>query len=116
MSHLSKETVTVVTGKRQGAKRAVEAESKASAVETSAARTSPVATSSVTTSAIGIANSSQDPRSEWALTEPSDKDMGLVRLTLDKGVKTTAIGQLYGLDFEIEGEGFSVRVFFDHYN
>lgn len=53
---------------------------------------------------------------EWAVTEPTDKDMGLVRLTLDKGVKTTVIGQLYGLDFEIEGDGFSVRVFFDNYN
>lgn len=48
--------------------------------------------------------------------EPTDKGMGLVRLTLDKGVKTTAIGQLYGLDFEIDGKGFVVRVFFDNYN
>lgn len=53
---------------------------------------------------------------EWAVVEPTEKDMGLVRLTLDKGVKTTAIGQLYGLDFEIEHDGFSVRVFFDNYN
>ncbi len=36
---------------------------------------------------------------------PTTKEMGLVRLTLDRGVKTTAIGQLYGLDFEIEGKG-----------
>ena len=57
-----------------------------------------------------------DTVNEWAVVEPTEKDMGLVRLTLDKGVKTTAIGQLYGLDFEIEGDGFSVRVFFDHYN
>ena len=56
------------------------------------------------------------PPAEWELTEPTEKGMGLIRLTLDKGVKTTAIGQLYGLDFEIEGTGFSVRVFFDYYN
>lgn len=54
--------------------------------------------------------------SEWAPVEPTDKGMGLTRLTLDKGVKTTAIGQLYGLDFEIDGKGFVVRVFFDKYN
>jgi putative beta-lysine N-acetyltransferase len=54
--------------------------------------------------------------SEWARTEPSDKSMGLVKLTLDKGVRTTAIGQLYGLDFEIDGDGYSVRLFFDNYN
>ncbi len=54
--------------------------------------------------------------SEWSPVEPTDKGMGLARLTLDRGVKTTAIGQLYGLDFEIEGKGFSVRVFFDKYN
>lgn len=54
--------------------------------------------------------------SEWEAVEPTTKDMGLVRLTLDRGVKTTVIGQLYGLDFEIDGSGFSVRVFFDNYN
>ncbi|TVR01720.1 MAG: putative beta-lysine N-acetyltransferase [Deltaproteobacteria bacterium] len=53
---------------------------------------------------------------EWASTQPSKKGMGLVRLTLDRGVKTTAIGQLYGLDFEIEGAGYEVKLFFDHYN
>lgn len=59
---------------------------------------------------------SQGQPTEWAATEPTDKDMGLVRLTLDKGVKTTVIGQLYGLDFEIDGDNFTLRVFFDHYN
>ena len=56
------------------------------------------------------------PQPEWAPVQPTDKDMGLARLTLDHGVKTTVIGQLYGLDFEVEGDGFRVRVFFDHYN
>lgn len=54
--------------------------------------------------------------SEWAAVEPSEKGMGLVRLVLDKGVKTTAIGQLYGLDFELEGDGYQIRLFFDYYN
>lgn len=56
------------------------------------------------------------PRAVDARREPSPKRFGLVALTLDRGVKTTAVGQLYGLDFEIEGDGFEVRVFFDVYN
>lgn len=52
----------------------------------------------------------------WQGEAPSSKRMGLVPLTLDEGIRTTAIGQLYGLDFQIDGKGFSVRVFFDHYN
>lgn len=56
------------------------------------------------------------PTSEWARTEPTPKKMGLVRLTLDRGVKTTVIGTLYGLDFEIDGEGYSCKLFFDWYN
>jgi putative beta-lysine N-acetyltransferase len=53
-----------------------------------------------------------DPRP----VHPSDKAMGLVPLVLDKGIRTTAIGVLYGLDFEIATKGFNTRVFFDHYN
>ncbi|MFH2201998.1 MAG: putative beta-lysine N-acetyltransferase [Elusimicrobiota bacterium] len=53
---------------------------------------------------------------EWSGVEPSKKDMGVVQLTLDKGVKTTVIGTVYGLDFEIEGDGYQVNVFFDYYN
>ena len=60
--------------------------------------------------------SEETSSSEWGAVEPTDKGMGLARLTLDKGVKTTAIGQLYGLDFEIDGKGFVIRVFFDKYN
>lgn len=58
----------------------------------------------------------RSPPSEWAQTQPTDKRMGLVRLTLDRGVKTTVIGTLYGLDFEIDGEGYSCKLFFDWYN
>jgi putative beta-lysine N-acetyltransferase len=53
---------------------------------------------------------------EWSRMSPNDRPMGLVQITLDKGVKTTAIGQVYGLDFEIEGDGYQVNLFFDHYN
>jgi putative beta-lysine N-acetyltransferase len=56
------------------------------------------------------------PASEFAPIVPTDKDMGMARLTLDQGVRTTVIGQLYGMDFEIEDEGFAVRAFFDNYN
>jgi len=63
-----------------------------------------------------VSEGTEGASSEWGAVEPTDKGMGLARLTLDKGVKTTAIGQLYGLDFEIEGKGFVVRVFFDKYN
>jgi putative beta-lysine N-acetyltransferase len=46
----------------------------------------------------------------------ADRPMGLVQLTLDRGVRTTVIGQLYGMDFEIDGDGYAVRLFFDNYN
>lgn len=53
---------------------------------------------------------------EWERVEPTDKGLGMARLVLDKGVRTTAIGQLYGLDFEIEDEDFRVKLFFDRYS
>lgn len=53
---------------------------------------------------------------EWSGLHPTQKDMGLIQLTLDKGVKTTVVGTFYGLDFEIENEGYMVNVFFDYYN
>lgn len=56
------------------------------------------------------------PTDEWGSLEPSDKDMGLVRFVLDKGVTTTVVGTVYGLDFEIEGDNYTVNVFFDYYN
>jgi putative beta-lysine N-acetyltransferase len=56
------------------------------------------------------------PQDEWSGTEPTEKKMGLVRFTLDKGVKTTVVGTVYGLDFEIDGYGYRLNVFFDYYN
>lgn len=56
------------------------------------------------------------PVDEWGGLEPTDKKMGLVPLVLDKGVKTTAVGTIYGLDFEIEDDFYTVNVFFDYYN
>ncbi len=53
---------------------------------------------------------------EWGGLEPTKKDMGVVGFVLDKGVKTTVVGTVYGLDFEIDGEGYKVKVFFDYYN
>ncbi len=53
---------------------------------------------------------------EWDGLEPSEKDMGMVQFVLDKGVKTTVVGTVYGLDFHLEGEGYTVNVFFDYYN
>jgi len=53
---------------------------------------------------------------EWSGIEPTGKNMGIVQLTLDKSVKTTVIGTVYGLDFEIEEDGYQVNVFFDYYN
>lgn len=56
------------------------------------------------------------PPSEWGRLSPSDKAQGLVKLVLDRGVTTTVVGTLYGLDFEIENEGYRMRLFFDYYN
>lgn len=47
---------------------------------------------------------------------PAEERMGLVSLVLDKGVRTTAIGEVYGLDFDISGDRYRVRLFFDNYN
>ncbi len=54
--------------------------------------------------------------SEWTSLEPTNKDMGMVKFYLDKGVSTTVIGTVYGLDFEINVKGCKVNVFFDYYN
>ncbi len=53
---------------------------------------------------------------EWSGISPTSKDMGVVQLTLDKGIKTTIIGTIYGLDFEIEESDYTVNVFLDYYN
>ncbi|MEA3306642.1 MAG: putative beta-lysine N-acetyltransferase [Elusimicrobiota bacterium] len=53
---------------------------------------------------------------EWSGVEPTNKSMGLVPLTLDRGVKTTIVGTVYGMNFEIEDAEYKVNVFFDYYN
>ena len=53
---------------------------------------------------------------EWTSLNPSEKDMGMVKFHLDKGVSTTVVGTVYGLDFEIDVKGCKVNVFFDYYN
>lgn len=53
---------------------------------------------------------------EWTSLQPSGKKMGLVKFYLDKGVATTVVGTVYGLDFEINVKGCRMRVFFDYYN
>jgi len=53
---------------------------------------------------------------EWTSLNPSDKDMGLVKFHLDKGVSTMVVGTVYGLDFEINVKGCRIKVFFDYYN
>jgi len=53
---------------------------------------------------------------EWTSLKPSEKEMGVVKFYLDKGVSTTVVGTVYGLDFEINVKGCRVNVFFDHYN
>lgn len=65
---------------------------------------------------IVVAEGAEQTPDEWSSLQPSDKKMGLVQFTLDKGVKTTVVGTVYGLDFEIEGDGYTVDVFFDYYN
>lgn len=63
----------------------------------------------------GIENMEQ-VSDEWSGLEPTEKKMGLVKFVLDKGVKTTVVGTVYGLDFDIEGDGYTLNVFFDYYN
>ncbi len=53
---------------------------------------------------------------EWGGLVPTDKEMGLVKLTLDRGVKTNVVGTVYGLDYRIEEEGYMLHVFFDYYS
>ena len=53
---------------------------------------------------------------EWTSLKPSEKDMGVVKFYLDKGISTTVVGTVYGLDFEIDVKGCKVNVFFDYYN
>jgi beta-lysine N6-acetyltransferase len=63
-----------------------------------------------------IANNVELMSDEWTSLNPSDKNMGVVKFHLDKGVSTTVVGTVYGLDFEINVKGCKVNVFFDYYN
>ncbi|MFW5877110.1 MAG: putative beta-lysine N-acetyltransferase [Myxococcota bacterium] len=57
-----------------------------------------------------------ETESEWAAVEPGEKGFGLAHLVLDEGIETRALGQLYGLEFDIEDKGFKVAVFLDRYS
>lgn len=48
--------------------------------------------------------------------EPSDKEMGVVELTLDKGVEIRAYGKVYALDYTIEEDGYTIDLTVDYYN
>ena len=74
------------------------------------------ANGSFTVNGVTVASDSELPADEWSGLEPTEKDMGLVQFTLDKGIKTTVTGTVYGLDFDIEGDGYKVSLFFDYYN
>lgn len=58
----------------------------------------------------------QELQDEWSGLTPSPKKMGEVHLVLDKGVKTKVIGTVYGLEFQIEQQGFASTIYFDYYN
>jgi putative beta-lysine N-acetyltransferase len=51
-----------------------------------------------------------------ASTEPSDKEMGVVELTLDKGVDVRAYGKVYALDYTIQEDGCEIDLTIDYYN
>ena len=53
---------------------------------------------------------------EWSGIRPSPKDMGLVEFILDEGIRTSVVGTIYGLDFDILGEGYNASIHFDYYN
>lgn len=48
--------------------------------------------------------------------EPSDKGMGVIDLTLDKGVEIRAYGKVYGLDYQIQEDTYSIELSIDYYN
>lgn len=41
---------------------------------------------------------------------------GIIEITLDEGVKIKAVGLVYGMEHLIQGEGFSAKLFLDHYS
>lgn len=51
-----------------------------------------------------------------AASEPSDKEMGVVDLTLDKGVEIRAYGKVYALDYTIQEDDCAIDLTIDYYN
>ena len=49
-------------------------------------------------------------------SEPSSKEMGVVDLTLDKGVDVRAYGKVYALDYTIQEDGCEIDLTIDYYN
>ncbi len=49
-------------------------------------------------------------------SEPSDKVMGVVDLTLDMGVEVRAYGKVYAVDYAIQEEDCEIDLTIDHYN
>jgi putative beta-lysine N-acetyltransferase len=51
-----------------------------------------------------------------ASSEPSNKEMGVIDLTLDKGVDIRAYGKVYALDYSIQEDGCEIDLTIDYYN
>lgn len=49
-------------------------------------------------------------------SEPSSKEMGVVDLTLDKGVDVRAYGTVYAMDYSIQEEDYAIDLTVDYYN
>ena len=48
--------------------------------------------------------------------EPSHKEMGVIDLTLDKGVECRAYGTVYALDYTITEDAYGMALTIDYYN
>ncbi|MFN3431850.1 MAG: hypothetical protein ACK46X_18090, partial [Candidatus Sericytochromatia bacterium] len=48
--------------------------------------------------------------------EPSHKEMGVIDLTLDKGVECRAYGTVYALDYTINEATYAMALTIDYYN
>lgn len=48
--------------------------------------------------------------------QPSEKEMGVIDLTLDKGVECRAYGTVYALDYTIRDDGYRIALTIDYYN
>jgi putative beta-lysine N-acetyltransferase len=49
-------------------------------------------------------------------SDPSDKEMGVIDLTLDKGVECRAYGTVYALDYTINEDNYRIALTIDYYN